>query len=263
MKTVSHQVKALLLKNVYLMKRQKLSYCVMIVSPLVCLLLLYLIDHLIRTYNTSNMKRLDTAGIMPTMFYAMNMMNNQQMGGALKVMYQTNNSDIVHRYAVVSEDIKPQIEDMVSSCPLSFYFETNGTRQPRFINIDIKNEEEANLKLEEDLYHLHTVSRQDAMTDKTLPDSFTLFKSFNQSSGISAHIQVNNLVYIPYHRQNGFNSFLMKSVMGDEGIDKLNSSIDAIVPSEGYMSLMNLYNNQFIQKRLDSPGVSSKDNRSG
>lgn len=211
-----------------------------------------------------------------------------KLAGLAKFGFITKSDDQIARWYMGDKirNIKSkreELNELFTQIPQYFSYKDKknpGKRiQANFIdaNDECKSEDDENNFLVENIRKLNELTVLDAMYSTELPDVSIRVEDYTEK-GITLKSTLNNIAFGYYHRNNGFTSIIQNfnpspspspSARSDEPDPIIKKFVNPVineedkrykypgnpVPTEGYISLMNLVSNMFLGKKLgQTPG---------
>ena len=239
------QLRALTYKNFLKIRSHKVAYCCSVISPLLSLSVILFMKLIIDSVDIKALlkdQKNDQSNIgigdslIPTYMVGCNLINYNTWSTIHLIYdhYRIPNPFRIIRYGTSNEkgSESQELEEFFETTPMNFGYSVNYKDYPRFRFVDgATSNRKMNEVLIEDInfYPL----RQ--------PDASIFFDKVDWKSGFSANIQQMNPIRSEYMRINGYN------VMGFR-LSNMTSFTNYKIPSEGYISTMNMINNKYIQK---------------
>lgn len=237
------QISALLYKALLVAKRQKISLCVTLLSPLLSVLTMAAIKYTAEYFYNNRMKKQeDTFGFFPTYVVPVNLLNYRTWTEmeVLQRFYYLTDPLRVFRYSVESKADLPKVReffDMDGIQPFSFKLFNRSIYVPLYKHIPAESNQQLNEKLIADVKMME--GKNYNWWNSTLPDSSLWITRFNEN-GLSMNVQQMNPKNPRDIRANAVNYLFYR-------FDKKRRYSQARIPTEGFISTINLMSNKFLQ----------------
>lgn len=250
------QIKALFYKNWQLTKKQKGSFCCQVISPLICLGLIKLLLYLVSKAKI-NVNAMTEDGVIPETIYPCNLLT-PRWETFFEDLYGLMYPKRIYRWSAENDQVKEAFEFWISRQPgmFGFYmFNDVGQTQlnPIWNYFPEGNTLALNNQLIRDIKELNKLDKYELEQSSVLPDSSLLVKSISPEYGVSADIQVNNIIYNRYHRKNGDSMYNVKDFdpnniqKGDDRRRTWGSGKVLIASTESSIGHINLFSNMYLQ----------------
>lgn len=242
------QLEALLYKQWILTKRQKLSFCCQIFTPMFSLALIWAVIYVVKNTDIIPTSQTPTAGfdpdgVIPTYIYAGYLANARTWN--VLPLFDNYNEYRCLKYGVADPGLRDDVDYFLSFSSLLTDFKLNDsvhTPSPQYNFSDYQDNLAMNKVSIKDLISASFIKTNQLDKYRGVADACMLFKDVNDQ-GLDLEMQVNNLVNPRMHRANGITYMYMRSSfnMSARKLRGFN------VPTEGYIGTMNYLNNKFIQ----------------
>lgn len=245
------QKKALFYKYWILTKRQKGATFCQLVTPLMCLGLIKLVLHLV---NTADLPTEATDGVIPALVYPANLIT-PKWNSLLSNLFKIENPIRINRWTAEDDQTKKKFENWIQKMPnlMTFKHLNDLNEYEKYPRWDFFDKDTSitglNNQLISDIKVLNGLNTFELPYNTQLPDSSYRINKTDDDFGISAHVQINNILYFRYHRKNGDSLFDMTVVDPKTG-GRTNQRQFLAKATESSIGHMNLLNNIFLQTKM-------------
>ena len=248
------QIRALVYKEAVQARTRWLSYGCTMITPVIAIMLLYYVRSVVDSYDIKSLI-LDKDAVLPASFVICNLLNYESVNkfAELQNFYKIENPIRVVKYGLKDKSKLDDAENFFSTFPTGYYYKIyNRTVLPKYKYVEAEDNMDLNRKLIEALLSLQ--NRSVTWWNMDTPDASVWFDKFDLEKGFDATIQQNNPMNSNQVRRNGYNLIYFK-------LDKNSSHHKVRIPTEGYISTMNMLNNKFLlnslPQRFDVPIIIS------
>ena len=242
------QKKALFYKYFILTKRQWAACGCQVVTPLLCLALIKAVIFII---NDVQSDQADTT--VPSLIYPANLLTPKWQA-QYSSNFQIQNPVRINRWSAPTEELKVKFEDYILKVPDLMNFKMKNSIDEEitypqwkyYHNATIKG---LNQRLIDDLKEMNVLNTFELKFSEILPDCSYLISRLDQDTGITANIQINNVLFERYHRRNGDQTYNYKG-FDSKTHETYYKKINIARATESSIGHMNLLTNMHIQSIL-------------
>ena len=214
------QKKALFYKHLLLTKRQKMAFGCQAVTPLLSLalirLLIYLINKAVQQATSQQSGGpVSNSTVIPLLIYPSNLLN-PNWEELYKSMFYIENPVRINRWSAIDEETREKFARWITKTPNAFAYKLKNEKNEyenypkwEYFNLTdpkpdyLDKNKELNDRLIEDLKTINDLNSFELKFNKILPDSSHKLVKVDQDTGVTADVQVNNILFSRYHRKNG------------------------------------------------------------
>ena len=240
------QFDALLFKQWILTKRQRVSFCCQIFTPMFSLGLIFAIQYIVQNTDiappdAAPFPGADPNGLIPAYVHLGYRANSN---GLFEFAYKNDNRYRILVYSGL-EKLNQSVEAVLSeNVPVTQDIDPDtGVLYPKFNRSSYSDTQQCNEVLISHLRSARSIPNSDLQNYQGIPDGMLMFNDSDFTKGMNIHLQTNNVVGHQLHRRNGI-SYIVLAAKNSK-----NRSFAFTTPTEGYTSTLNYMNNKFMRSK--------------
>ena len=242
------QFDALVYKQWILTKRQRVSFCCQIFTPMFSLGLIFAIQYIVQNTDiappdAAPLPGADPNGLIPAYVHLGYIANSGTKKLVPGLPYLNTNPYRILVYSVLDK-MAAKVDSILKEYIPLVESDHDGVKYPQFNLSNFENTKQCNEVLISKLNSARAVPTDRLQNFQGIPDGMVMFnQSDTDATGMNIHLQTNNIVGNHFHRRNGI-SFIVLNVTNAK-----NKPLSFTTPTEGYTSTMTYLNNKYIYSR--------------
>ena len=248
------QFTALLFKQWALTKKQRVSFCCHIFTPMFSIGLIWAIIYVVNHTDLSSSSSdspYDPDGVIPSYVYPGYAANSQTRGYPFSYYNNWNPYRII-RYGYSDpkdQTLVPKVQTMIDK-QLRYYDVWVGQPSPLFnYTKNLNNPTESNEVLVQDLKSVQGIPNSQLDYYQGVADAVMVFNETHFDQGLNMHLQTNNVASSRLHRVNGISRISMVNPQNDS------QWISPTVVTEGFIGTLNYLSNKFLEYNRKAQAV--------